>query len=322
MSAAARVVIARTSLSVSRLCLGGNRFGGELGQEASFALLDAFVAAGGNFIDTAHVYADWVPGNEKCSSEKMIGRWLRARRPADIVIATKGGHPALSDPDVPRLDAASLRRDVTEGLSYLGVPKLDLFYVHRDDPSRPVEDILGTLEAMRTEGLLTHYGASNWRAERLAAAEAAAAARGWQGFTANQSEWNLALRNPGSSSGGAQVMDKAMVALHVRTGLAAMPYSAQAKGYFDKSEHRPGDPATGSYDNSENRSRAAAIARIAARHAATPTQVMLAALILAPFTTIPIVGCRTAAQIDTSFSALSVVLAPDEAALLLGWAGL
>ena len=138
-----RVVIPGTKLSVSRLCLGGNRLGSALNQTESFALLDAFVAEGGNFIDTAHIYADWLPDAERSCSEKTIGRWLKSRGHGDIIVATKGGHPPLEAPGVARLDASSLRMDALASRANLGLDQLEIFYLHRDDPKRPVEGFCG-----------------------------------------------------------------------------------------------------------------------------------------------------------------------------------
>ncbi|MBL8587904.1 MAG: aldo/keto reductase [Methylobacteriaceae bacterium] len=320
-----RITLPGTELSVSRICLGGNRFGATLDQDESFALLDAFVEAGGNFIDTAHIYANWVASAERSSSEKTIGRWLKARRPRDVVIATKGAHPGSAPGATPRLDAATILRELDESLTYLGLSRIDLHYVHRDEPERPVEEILATLETARRDGRIRHYAASNWSAARLEEAARVAVRRGWPGFVAHQPEWSLAQRN--GEPGAHFMMDAALIAYHARTGLPVIPYSAQAKGYFDKarggaSPDRADDPAAKAYDNPVNRGRAAELATIAARHGATPTQVMLAAMIRAPFPTIPIAGCRTPDQARASLASLDVALGEHEAARLLGWVGL
>ena len=312
-----RIQIPGTTLGVSRLCLGGNRFGGELGEAESFALLDAFVEAGGNFIDTAHVYADWVTGNAPASSERMIGRWLASRKPEGIVVATKGGHPPLASPGTGRLDAASLREDVESSLRHLGLPALDLFYLHRDDPVLSVFEILEVLEAMRSEGLLRHYGASNWDSARLQASAEIAQACGWEGFVANQAEWSLATRNPRMRATSLQAMDSRMKSFHRKTGLAAIPYSAQAKGYFDKLDAGLDDATARLYDNPRSRAMADRLAKFARRETATSTQVMLAALMRAPFATIPVIGCRSPEQVFSSFASLQVNLTPAEASALL-----
>ena len=300
-----RLVIPGTKLSVSRLCLGGNRLGSALDQTQSFALLDAFVAEGGNFIDTAHIYADWLPDCERSCSEKTIGRWLKSRGYGDMVVATKGGHPKLGAPGVARLDSPSLRMDALASLANLGLDQLDIFYLHRDDPTRPAEEILADLEQLRGEGLIRHYAASNWSALRLAEATAAAERRGWQGFVANQPEWSFARRNAGAAD--LVAMDNAMLHLHKASGLAVIPYSSQAGGYFDKLMAGRIDPPTAAlYDNPANHATGAFLADAARHLNATPTQLMLAALMQSPFVTIPVVGCRTLAQLHATFKSLDV----------------
>lgn len=309
MTADALIRLPKTELLVSRLCLGGNRFGGGLDEKHGFAVLDAFREAGGNFIDTAHVYADWIPEAERSSSEKMIGRWLRDRRPDGMVVATKGGHPPLDRPAERRLDAVSLRRDVTEGIAFLGVERLDLFYLHRDDPARPALDTLASLESLRREGLIRAYAASNWSLARLKEAREAAQAQGWPGFAASQAEWCLAERNPATRPADLVTVDAGMIAAHRAWGLAAIPYSAQAKGYFDKVAAGTLDqssPAARLYDSPESRARANLVRALAAETGATPTQIALAALLRAPFVTVPVIGCGTPGQVQSSMAALTL----------------
>jgi aryl-alcohol dehydrogenase-like predicted oxidoreductase len=310
------ITLPGTSLSVSRLCLGGNRLGAQLDHAASFALLDAFTDCGGNFIDTAHVYADWLPDVERSCSEKTIGRWLAARGAAGrVVVATKIGHPPLDNPMLRRLDAASLRRDIEEALANLGLPRLDLVYLHRDDPGRPVDEILGSLEEFRQAGLIRYYGASNWSALRLAQAQETAQRQGWQGFSANQPEWSLAMRNPGSAPGDLVEMSPGMLEWHIRHQVAVIPYSAQAKGYFDKVLAGALDEgARRAYDNRTNRARAEALHEIASRLNATPTQVALNMLARGPVPTIPVVGPSNAEQIKSSFDGLSMDLTDQDIA--------
>ena len=299
MNGSQRITIPGTELSVSKLCLGGNRLGGALNQAESFALLDAWVAQGANFIDTAHVYANWLPDAERSCSEKTLGRWLKARGGSvDVVIATKGGHPRDGNL-IPRLDRATVRQDVAEALDYLGLARLDLFYLHRDDPSMPVEDAMAVVEDLRREGLIRHYACSNWSAPRMAEAVEVARRNGWQGFVAHQPEWSLAKRNPGTATADLLAMDDTMLAFHKTSGMPVIPYSSQAKGYFDKAVAGAIDDVTArAYDNPENLAMAHRLAAIAERHGATPTQVMLNVMMHSPFTTIPVVGCRTAEQIE------------------------
>lgn len=308
-----RITLPGTALSVSPLCLGGNRLGADLDQARSFALLDAFVAAGGNFIDTAHVYADWLPWVERSCSEKTIGRWRAAQGiGGSVVVATKIGHPRLDRPGQSRLDAANLRRDVDEACDNLQLDRLDITYLHRDDPAIGVEEILSVLEELRSEGKILHYAASNWTAARLRVATEVAGRHGWQGFVANQAEWSLAARNPGTTAADLYAMDAAMIDWHRASGAAAIPYSSQARGYFDKLANGSVDAVTSrNYDNPPNRERGARLSELAAGHGVTPTQAMLALFAMADFPVVPVVGCHTQAQIEASFVGANLRL--DEA---------
>ncbi|HMR29826.1 MAG TPA: aldo/keto reductase [Geminicoccaceae bacterium] len=315
-----RVTIPGTDLAVSPLCLGGNRLGGELDRDRSFALLDAFVEAGGNFVDTAHVYADWLPDAERSCSERTIGRWRAAGGAGgDIVIATKIGHPPLAAPGRTRLDRGSLRQDVFEALDNLGLSRLDLVYLHRDEPARPAEEILGVLEELRREGRIAHYGASNWTAARLGEADEAARRHGWEGFRANQAEWSLASRNPASVAADLYRMDADMIRWHGTSRIAAVPYSTQARGYFDKQAAGALDaPTAASYDNPQNRRRAQQLGMLAESAGLTPTEAMLALFRLVPFAVIPVVGCRDASQVASSFRGIGADLPGTAAREVLG----
>jgi aryl-alcohol dehydrogenase-like predicted oxidoreductase len=307
------VTLPGTSLRVSSLCLGGNRLGAQLDQAASFALLNAFIDRGGNFIDTAHVYANWLPDVERSCSEKTIGRWLSARGAAShVVVATKIGHPPLGNPKLRRLDATSLRTDIEEALVNLGLPHLDLVYLHRDDPDRPADEILGALEEFRQAGLIRYYGASNWSAARLEVAQEVAHRHGWQGFSANQPEWSLAIRNSGSAPNDLFAMDRRMYEWHAHHNVAAIPYSTQAKGYFDKVLTGSLDEATArAYDNPTNRVMADLLNTLALRTSATPTQVALNILTRGQVPTVPVIGPRTVKQIESSFDSLSIEMCED-----------
>src|SRR5471030_1868317 len=134
-----------TSLSVSPLCLGGVPFGLTLSEPETFDLLDRFVALGGNFIDTARIYSDWQPG-ELRRSERVLGDWLRSRGSRDrLVISTKGAHPFIDSLDVPRTSAAEIRDDLEGSLRTLHLEAIDLYWLHRDDPARPVEHFIDLL---------------------------------------------------------------------------------------------------------------------------------------------------------------------------------
>jgi aryl-alcohol dehydrogenase-like predicted oxidoreductase len=224
-------------LEVSRVCLGGGGFGGKLSEGQAFETLDAFAAAGGNFIDTANAYCRWLPGKGNCS-EGVIGRWLKSRNAyGSAVIATKGGHYDFSDPSAPRVNKREVGRDLDESLSTLGLERVDLYWLHRDDEAKPVEEIVLMMEGFVKAGKIRLYGASNFKLERVEAARAFAARNGLQGFCAVSNQWSLASPNPGlniNPDPTLAFMTGEFYEWHKETKTPAIPYSSTAFGFFEK----------------------------------------------------------------------------------------
>lgn len=296
-------------IAMAPLALGANHLGSAIDDDGSFALLDRHLEQGGTMIDTALVYADWLPDVERSCSERVIGRWLRSRRAADqVVVATKGGHPDLNAPGVSRLDAASLRSDLQRSLQNLGLTRLPLWWLHRDDPARPVAEIVEAVEQLRIEGLVAAWGVCNWTAERLAAACAVAAEHGVAGPIADSAGFALAPPAPGSLAADLVTLGPALAELHTRTQLPLVAYSAQAKGWFDKVRRGTSEALDPIFDLGESRMVAADLARIADKENATPTEVALAAVRLLPFPTIAVAGPRTLAQLDSCWRAMRLDL--------------
>ncbi|MFC9361080.1 aldo/keto reductase [Rhodococcus sp. NPDC057014] len=312
------LVLPGTDLQVSRLCLGGNRFGSTLDEDESFALLDTFAELGGNFVDTALVYADWVPGVERSCSERTLGRWLTTRNIRnEMVVATKGGHPDLTHPAGPRLDRTSLRADAYASVENLGGAPIDLYYLHRDDPSRPIEDILDTMELLVGEGVIRYYAASNFSAGRLAAAAQFANASGARGFVANQLEWSLAAPMANRVAPDLTYMDPSLLEFHRTHRLPVVPYSAQAKGYFEKIRGTgPMPESVERYDTPGNARTAEMLNRLADSYGTDPTALALRALVDCDIDTVPVIGCRTVEQLRRSWSCLDVTLNAKDSELL------
>lgn len=317
------VSLPKTDLAPSVLCLGGVALGSRLDEQASFALLDAFVDFGGNFIDTAKVYADWLPG-ERSVSEKTIGRWLRRRGyRSRLIVSTKGAHPELASMHKPRLDRKEIDRDLTQSLRNLQVECIDLYWLHRDDPARPVAPIIDALQEQVAAGKIRYYGCSNWRAERIAAAQLYAQRRGWTGFVANQPMWSLAFVASQSLPDPTMTpMDADLLDLHCASSLPAIPYSSQANGFFARvAEHALAtmNPAQRTlYETPENLRRAARVQQLAAETGLTITAVVLGYLRSQPFLTIPIVGCHTPEQLADSCRAAVTELTAKQIAFLEG----
>lgn len=311
--------IPSTDLYVSSLCLGTGEFGSKMDRAASWRLLDEFIDAGGNFIDTANVYGDWVPG-AKSSSEKMIGSWLAEHgKRSQLLIATKGAHPLLSSMDVPRSAPHEMIHDIEQSLNHLQTDVIDLYWLHRDDPARPTGEFIETLAGQVKAGKIRYFGCSNWRAERIAAANAYAAAHGLPGFVGDQMLWNVAKLDAEALTDKTMVaMDSALYAYHQQTGLAAIPYTSQAHGLLQKlaagQAIRPSDSKI--YPLTVNQRRAAVAQSLAKELGVSVTGIVLGYLQSQPFVTIPIIGAQTVTHLHDSLAGDGVHLTPSQIAAL------
>src|SRR5258707_9989999 len=288
-----------------------------LPRAAAFDLLDEFVALGGNFIDTAHVYSNWIPG-EKSRSEKTIGEWLKDRgNRTEIVLATKGAHPDLATMHISRLSPADIAHDVAESLEFFQTDSIDLYWLHRDDTAIPISDILEPLNEQVAAGKIRYFGCSNWKVSRIQAAVDYAANKNIQGFAANQPMWSLAPPNLDQLSDKTLVaMDSDATAFHGRTGMAVIPYTSQAQGFFTKlaASGRAGlsESVSKVYYNETNVRRLERAQTLAKRYGVSLNDVVLAYLLYQPFTTIPVVGCKTLDQLHSSLKAADLKLTVEE----------
>jgi aryl-alcohol dehydrogenase-like predicted oxidoreductase len=305
--------IPNTDLHPAIICLGSTHLGSTIDRETSFRLLDIYWEQGGNFIDTASVYANWLPG-ERNISEKTIGQWVKLRQNrTTVILATKGAHPDLATMHIPRMSRPEILADLHASLKNLQIETIDLYWLHRDDANRPVEDILETLNDQVKAGKIRYFGCSNWRTARIEAAQTYAAEHGLAGFVANQMMWSLAQVDPAEVSDKTTVgMDEAMKQYHQRTGLAAIAYSSQANGLFQRMAQGTLDHMDPNirrmYPDEENRRRFERIKQVTARSDLSVTEVVLGYLQAQPFPTIPIVGCRTVEQLQDSLQATEIKL--------------
>lgn len=315
------VSIPNTDLRVSQLCLGSAEFGAKLTQKDAFSLLDAFVAEGGNFIDTAHVYSDWIP-NTKSTSEKFIGEWLqKSGMREDVMIATKGAHPLLTSMNVSRLSRDDIELDVHESLEYLQTERIDLYWLHRDDITIPVGEIIDALNEQVWLGNIRYFGCSNWTLSRIQEALDYSARNDAQSFVANQPLWSLAAADMKA------IPDQTLVGMgdeglefHKRTQMAVIPYTSQAKGFFSKVERSGSAGLSDSdrkiYFSELNSRRLLRVQELAKKYSVSVNDIALSYLISQPFTTIPVVGCKTIEQLKSSVKAVDVRLTGEEVAYL------
>lgn len=227
-----------TDLELSNLCLGTANFGEKLSKEQAFEILDTFVRGGGNFIDTANVYCRWIPGLDNCS-EQFLGEWLKSRGAYNnVVIATKGAHYRVDIPEmIPRVNETEIRKDLEESMKTLGIDTLEFYWLHRDDPDKPVEEIIDILEDLKKEGKIRYYGLSNYRPERLKQAKAYLESKGMDGPYAVSNQWSLAAINPGKNTNPDPTLVEATpqeYEWHKETKVPMIPFSSTAMGFFEK----------------------------------------------------------------------------------------
>lgn len=319
-----RVTLENTDLRVSQLCYGTNMMGTAMDQAASSEMLDTFVALGGNFIDTARSYGDWVPTAPAGASERAIGAWLRNRQREDVVIATKGGQFDMRASERrSRCNPADITQDLAESLEHLGVEQIDLYWVHRDDTAVPVGEIMDMLIGQQAAGRIRWFGASNWTAERVTAAQSYAASVGHAGFAALQPFWGLARPDDAAATAQGYNLhyEGRFEELH-KGGLPMIPYAGQSRGFFSKlaggGEGALPAGLAAMYLSDVNRRRMLAVKQVAGRHAASINDVVLGYLVCQPRQTIPIVGARTPEQLRETVGATRLQLSADDLAELAG----
>jgi aryl-alcohol dehydrogenase-like predicted oxidoreductase len=301
-----------SDLRVSPLCLGGNVFGWTADRAQSFAVLDAYVAGGGNFVDTADSYMYYFRehGNVPGQSEAIIGEWLATRGNRDeVVVATKvGDHPQYRG-----LAPANIKAAAEESLRRLRTDHIDLYYLHYDrDESIPVDDIITALDDLVQAGKVRAIGASNITPERLAAALAFSDREGRARFVALQPPYNLVSRETYEGEPRDIVRSQ---------GLACVPYFGLASGFLT-GKYRPGKPIdnvrnipglAGGYVDTERGVRVLdAVERIATARGVEMATVALAWVGQQPTVTAPIASARTVEQLPALLAAHDLHLSDAE----------
>lgn len=304
--------LGNSPLSITPLAFGGNVFGWSADEKRSFELLDAFVGAGGNLIDTADVYPAWVPGNRGGESETIIGKWLKRSGKRDqVVISTKVAkwtrHPGLS--------RVNIRQAVDGSLQRLQIDCIDLYQAHEDDASVPMEETLDAFARLIDAGKVRVIGASNFSAARFADALAVSKQHGLPRYETLQPEYNLVSR-----AGYEQELEP----LVRRENIGVISYYALASGFLSgkyrssadlaKSAARSG--AVKKFLNPHGLQVLAALDAVAAAHRATPAQIALAWLIARPGLSAPIVSATSVEQLHELFGATALTLSDDEIAQL------
>ncbi|GAB2563213.1 aldo/keto reductase [Dyella jejuensis] len=300
--------LGRSGLSIAPLAFGGNVFGWSVDEQRSFELLDAFVDAGFNLIDTADVYSAWVPGNRGGESETIIGKWLKRSGKRDrVLIATKVAkwteHRGLSPLNIRQAAESSLKRLQTD--------RIDLYQAHEDDASVPLSETLGAFGTLIEQGKVRAIGASNYGADRFAEALQASREHNLPRYESLQPEYNLVSRR-----GYEQELEPLVRKEHI----GVINYYALASGFLSGKYRSDADLAKSSarggavkkYLHPQGLKVLAALDEIAAAHQATPPQVALAWLIARPGITAPIASATSVEQLHELLGATKLSLQPDE----------
>lgn len=286
--------IGKSDLEVYPFSLGGNVFGWTADEKASFEILDAYVDAGFNFIDTANIYSAWVPGNKGGESETIIGNWLRKSGKRDnLIIATKVGAPI--SPDSKGLKKSYILKQVEDSLRRLQTDHIDLYFTHYDDLTFPVEEPLEAYAQLVKEGKVRYIEASNMSAFRIEESIDKSRENGWPEYICIQPEYNLYDRMQ------YEVEYEPMVEEY---GLGVVTYYSLASGFLT-GKYRFDEPVSGnrsdavkSYINSRGRHIIETLTEVADLLSATPAQIALAWLIARPSVTAPIASVSKASQLD------------------------
>lgn len=305
------VSLGRTDIAVVNAPLGAMYLGTKQDRAESFALLDHYVDRGGNFIDSANIYAHWVgPQWRGGESETLLGEWLRARRNRqNLVIASKVG---FGYADVPTgLTPALMKAECDKSLTRLGIDTIDLYFAHVDDLSQASLDILGAFADLIAAGKIRTLGASNFTTGRLAEANALAAAYGMPRYEVLQPRFTY-LRPRHDASFGPQLAMTADMAAYCRASdISIMPYSSGLGGAY---RGRADRPLPEQYAGRDSDLRLAALAAVAKETGASAHQIVFAWL--AAKGTLPLVAGSTTAQLDETLDAIDLVLTAEQVARL------
>jgi aryl-alcohol dehydrogenase-like predicted oxidoreductase len=300
-----RISLPGTELSVHPLCLGGNVFGSSADRDQSFEVMDAYQAAGGNFIDTADSYLWRLPGNSGGESETIIGNWLTARgNRADTVVATKVG----SWPVHPGLSAENIAVAADESLRRLRTDYIDLYYAHRDDPDTPLEETLSAFDALVRAGKVRYIAASNYSAPRLAEALRISAENGFASYVAVQPHYNLMERD----------YEHELAPLLAERGLPCLPYFSLAMGFLtgkykaDTTIDSWRAEGARQYLTDRGRRVLAELAAVAEQHQVGQAAVALAWLLAQPTVATPLASARNTDQLAGLLPMAELKLSDDE----------
>lgn len=303
--------LGRTGLKVSELCMGTMQFGWTTDEQHAFEVLDAFVASGGNFIDTADVYTRWFEGNPGGVAEEIIGRWMKARgNRQSLVIATKVRGQMGEGPNDVGLSRKHIMDAVEASLRRLQIDYIDLYQAHSDDPATPLDETLESFDTLVRRGVVRYIGASNYEAWRLMQSLWVSDQHNYVRYDSLQPPYSLANRH----------FENHLQPLCLQQGIGVIPYSPLAAGFLTGKYRRDQPlPESGRAQQVQNRymhdqgfNLIDVMDRIAGAHNATPAQIALAWLLAQPSISSPITSANTRAQWEQLAPATEINLSSQD----------
>lgn len=314
-----RIRIPDTDLAVYPIGLGTAGAGLERERGTAERVFDTYLDCGGNLIDTAHVYSDWVPG-ERARSERVIGDWLaKSGKRNRIVLMTKGGHPEIAE-GAPnrgqsRMTAEDMRIDLEDSLRKLRTDCIDIYFYHRDDRSQTVEEEIEAMESFVREGKIRCYACSNWDTDRMLEAGVYCREKGYRGFVADQSLLNIGMK---------YMEDLADATMRCTRGEAyqfhiehpevlEMPFSGNCNGYFQNYLSGQWERIKGSnYDTEKNREAAERIRELTHKYNCSVTQAVMGFFRYQPFACVPLYATSNPARVADVCGTLEIPFAAED----------
>lgn len=290
-------------VKMSKNVIGSTYFGTDLDKEKSFTLLDLYYQLGGNCIDTARCYAQWLEGGES-ASEKVIGEWLESRRLRErIVLSTKGAHPSTSG--IKRVNSADIVEDIGQSLECLKTNYIDVYFLHRDDVEADIEDVMYTLNKFVEDGTIKVLGASNWTVDRIEYANNIAKANNFTPFSVSQIHWNAAHSTPETLNDLTLVcMNSTEYDWYLKNQFPVMAFSSQAKGLFSKVIENGFDSLnqkiTNRFLSERNLSKIEWVREYCKKHNISPATAILSYINSNPVPAASIIGCSSVIQLKDS----------------------
>ncbi len=307
------VPLGHTGVEVSALCLGAMYFGTRNDEAQSFRLLDQYVDAGGTFIDTANIYAHWIPGGRGGESEALLGRWMHERGNRDkLFIASKVG---FNMPGVERgLTRHQIEAECDKTLNRLGIDTIDLYYAHVDDRVTSLEETLAAFNWLVGTGKVRFIGASNFRAWRLDQARTVSMAAGYAEYCCIQQRYTYLRPKPGATFGPQLVANEDLIDyVQAQDGdITLLAYSALLGGAYTRADREIPEQ----YAGPDSNARLAVLRQVAEEHRATPNQIVLAWMMHSDPPVLPLIAASTPEQLDENIGALSITLTEDQMARL------